>query len=83
MFSKIFSFFGGLKITAILGGVIAILFGWIKIQGAQKKNMKEKIAVHEKEDEITDDMRLAEVKEEEKKDEAIKNIDDSDWRDSI
>ena len=83
MWNSLLSFFGGLKITAILGTVIAFLFGWIKLLSIQKGNLKEKVDAHEKEDEIIEDMREVGIKAEEKKIEALKNNDGDNWRDAI
>lgn len=70
----------------IIGGLIALVAGLflkMKWDGNKIENLEEENAAHEKKDEIIDDMKLAEVKAEAEKDEAIKNIDDSDWRNSI
>jgi len=81
--SKILSFFGGLKITAILGGALAIALGWIKILGYQKKELEEENAAHEKKHEIIEDMHLAKVKARDKRDEALKDNDGSDYMDRL
>jgi len=83
MFSKILSFFGGLKLTAIMGGVIAFLLWLLKIFSMQKENLENKVAAHEKEDEIQDDMRLSDIKTEGEKNEALEDNDGSDHADYI
>ena len=76
---SIISWFSGLKITAILGGVIAALLAWIKIQGHQKDKLQDKVDGLEKEDQIQDDQAQADKQIEGDKDEQLKNNNGADY----
>ena len=77
--------FSGLmaKITGVLSVIVGIMAMMLQIKSNKIENLEEENAAHEKKGEIIDDMRLAEVNAEEKKDERIKNIDGTNWRDNI
>jgi len=77
--------FSGLlaKATALLGIVVAFLLALLKYKDHKLKNAEEKNDMHDKKDEIIDDMNLAEVKAEAKENEAKNNSDDSDWYNNI
>ena len=66
----------------IIGGLILVILGLFaktKYDGNKIENLEEENAAHEKKDEIIDDMNLAKVKAKEKRDEALKNNNGSDW----
>lgn len=77
--------FSGLwaKLVGIMGATLGIMAVMLKLKSNKIENLEQENAAHEKEDEIIDDMKLAEVKIEEKEDEEIENIVDSDWRSGI
>ena len=77
--------FSGLlaKATAALGIVVAFLLAMLKYKDVKLENAEEKNKMHDKENEIIDDMNLAKVKAKANENKAKDNIDDSDWRDNI
>ena len=68
---------------AAVGAIIAFGWLWIKYLTGQNKSLKEENAAFEKKDEIIEDIKLAEVKAEEKDKDAKEAIDDSDWYNGI
>jgi len=85
MISKIFSSFGGLKITAILGGALAAALAWIKIKGLERENenLEEENIMHQKKGHIIDEINKAKKEAEVKKDEALKNNTGVDYMDRL
>ena len=77
--------FSGLlaKATALLGIVVAFLLALLKYKDHKLKNAEEKNDMHDKKDEIINDMNLAEVKAEAEENNAKNDTDDSSWRDNI
>ncbi len=77
--------FSGLwaKLVGLLTAALGVMTVMIKFKNHKIENLEEENAAHEKKDEIIDDMKLAEIKAEAEKDEAIENINDSDWRSGI
>lgn len=71
------------KATGILGVVVVFLVGLLKYKDIKLNKSESENAVYKKEDEITDDMHLAEIDAEKKRDKDLENIDDSDWRNGI
>ena len=72
-------------IELVLGllAVIGAMFFKIKIDKNTIDNQDNEIAKHEKEDDIIEDMKLADIKIEGEKNEAIENIDDNNWKSNI
>lgn len=66
-----------------MGGVIAVLFGWIKLKNQKIENLEEENIMFQKKGHITDEMNEAKKQAEVKREEAIKDINTDNWRDSI
>lgn len=71
------------KIVAGMGAVIGFLLVVLKFKNNKIENLEEENQAFEAKDEITDDMRLAEIQAELKQNEALKDNDGANWRDSI
>ena len=71
------------KLVGVMGAALAIMGVMLKFKNHKIDELEEENAAHEKKDEIIEDMALAKVKAKDKRDEAIKNIDDTNWRDRI
>lgn len=72
-----------LELIAGLIAVIGGLFLKTKFDAHKIDNLKAKDAMHEKKDHINQEMNKVEKQEEAKADEAIKNIDTSNWRNKL
>lgn len=80
----------GVKIAgffAVIAGFFAVIAGFFmvksKLQAHKIENLEEENASHEKLNAIEKSVKQAEIKAEVKEDEAIKDFDDSDWRNNI
>ena len=77
--------FSGLwaKLTALMGGVIAIMAVMLKFKNHKIENLEEENIMHQKKDHITEEMNKVKKEEEQKADEAIEEINTDNWRDRI
>ena len=83
--TTILAFFSSLssKIAVISAGVISFLLLVLSMKNRKIERLEEKEAFRDTKDEIIDDIRLADIKAEKDLNEALKDIDDSDWRHGI
>jgi len=69
-------------IVALIAAIGGLLLK-VKFDAHKMGNLKAKDAMHEKKEYINQEMDKVEKQEEAKADEAIKNIDTSNWRDNL
>jgi len=71
------------KLVAGMGAIIVIMATMLKFKSHKIDNLEQENEAHEKEDELIEEMKEAEIEVEAKKNEAIENINTDNWRDNI
>lgn len=71
------------KLVGLMGAAIAIMGVMLKLKNHKIENLEEENIMHQKKGHITEEMNEAKKEAEAKKDEALKDINTDNWRDSI